>query len=110
MVPLLLLHGGGPSGVLQLHPVATNRAFRAILKGRDVCAVDPDRASRLLVDLGRIPREDLMRQVLQDIPYHRWRDGDREDRDHRAHRDNAQVTQPICTRTQRRENTRRSSR
>jgi NitT/TauT family transport system substrate-binding protein len=34
---------------------------------------------RLLVDRGRTPREDLMRQVLQDIAYHRWRDYDPED-------------------------------
>jgi NitT/TauT family transport system substrate-binding protein len=64
---------------VQQHPVATKRALRAIMKGTDVCAVEPDRAVRLLVDRGRTPREDLMRQVLQDIAYHRWRDYDPED-------------------------------
>jgi NitT/TauT family transport system substrate-binding protein len=64
---------------VQQHPVATKRALRAIMKGTDVCAVEPGRAVRLLVDRGRTPREDLMRQVLQDIAYHRWRDYDPED-------------------------------
>jgi NitT/TauT family transport system substrate-binding protein len=64
---------------VQQHPVATKRALRAIMKGTDVCAVEPDRAVRRLVDRGRTPREDLMRQVLQDIAYHRWRDYDPED-------------------------------
>jgi NitT/TauT family transport system substrate-binding protein len=63
---------------VQQHPVATKRALRAILKGTDVCAGDPDRASQQLVDRGRTPRGDLMRQVLQDISY-RWRDYDPED-------------------------------
>jgi NitT/TauT family transport system substrate-binding protein len=63
---------------VQQHPVATKRALRAILKATDVCAVEPDRASQQLVDRGRTPRGDLMRQVLQDISY-RWRDYEPED-------------------------------
>ncbi len=61
------------------HPVATKRALRAILKGTDVCALEPDRASRLMVDSGRTQRYDLMRQVLKDISYDRWRDYNPED-------------------------------
>ena len=64
---------------VQQHPVATKRALRAILKATDVCAVEPDRAARLLVDRGRTPRGDLMQQVLQDVDYRRWRDYDPED-------------------------------
>jgi NitT/TauT family transport system substrate-binding protein len=64
---------------VQQHPIATKRALRAILKATDVCDVEPDRASRLLVDRGRTPRDDLMRQVLQDVAYDRWRDFDPED-------------------------------
>jgi NitT/TauT family transport system substrate-binding protein len=63
---------------VQQNPVATKRALRAMLKGTDVCAVEPDRASQQLVDRGRTPRGDLMRQVLQDISY-RWRDYEPED-------------------------------
>jgi len=64
---------------VQKYPVATKRALRAILKGTDVCASEPDRASRSLVDSGRTPRYDLMRQVLKEIRYDRWRDYDPED-------------------------------
>jgi NitT/TauT family transport system substrate-binding protein len=63
---------------VQQHPVATKRALRAILKATDVCAVEPERASRLVVERGRTPRDDMMRQVLQDISY-RWRDYEPED-------------------------------
>jgi NitT/TauT family transport system substrate-binding protein len=63
----------------QRYPIATKRALRAILKGADVCASEPDRASRHLVDSGRTPRYDLVRQALTEIPYGRWRDYDPED-------------------------------
>lgn len=66
-------------GFVQKHPVATKRALRAILKGTDVCAQEPDRASRLMVESKRTPRYDLVRQVLKDIQYNRWRDYDPED-------------------------------
>lgn len=61
------------------YPVATKRALRAILKGTDVCATEPDRVARLMVDSGRTQRYDLMRQVLNDISYNRWRDYNPED-------------------------------
>jgi NitT/TauT family transport system substrate-binding protein len=64
---------------VQNHPVATKRALRAILKGTNICAMEPERASRVLVDRGRTPRYDLMRQVLKDISYDKWRDYDPED-------------------------------
>ena len=63
----------------QKYPVATKRALRAILKGTDVCASEPDRVSRYLVDSGRTPRYDLMRQGLKEIRYDRWRTYDPED-------------------------------
>jgi NitT/TauT family transport system substrate-binding protein len=64
---------------VQKYPIATKRALRAILKGTDVCASEPDRASRYLVDSGRTPRYDLVRQVLKEIRYDRWRAYDPED-------------------------------
>jgi NitT/TauT family transport system substrate-binding protein len=64
---------------VQQHPVATKRALHAILKGTNVCAVEPDRAAQLLVDRGRTRQYDLMRQVLKDIPYDRWLDYNPED-------------------------------
>ena len=61
------------------HPVATKRALRAILKGTNMCAVEPDRAAQLLVEGGRTLQYDLVRQVLKEIPYDRWRDYNPED-------------------------------
>ena len=67
------------SEFVRRHPVATKRALRAILKATDLCAAEPERASRYLVDSGRTPRYDLARQVLKEIPYDRWREYDPED-------------------------------
>lgn len=69
----------GNKEFVRKHPVATKRAMRAILKATDVCAMEPDRASRMMVDSGRTERYDLMRQVLKDIPYGKWRDYNAED-------------------------------
>jgi NitT/TauT family transport system substrate-binding protein len=59
--------------------VATKRALRAILKAADVCALEPDRAARLLVDKGLAMRYDYALQTMQEIPYNRWREYDPED-------------------------------
>jgi NitT/TauT family transport system substrate-binding protein len=61
------------------HPVATKRAIRAILKAGDLCASEPARAARLLVDGGFTPRYDYALQTLKDVPYDRWREYDPED-------------------------------
>ena len=61
------------------HPVATKRAIRAILKAADLCASEPARAARLLVDGGFTPRYDYALQTLKDVPYDRWREYDPED-------------------------------
>jgi NitT/TauT family transport system substrate-binding protein len=61
------------------HPVATKRAVRAILKGNQICAVDPGRAARLLVDKGYTKQYDYALQSLKEIPYGRWREYDPED-------------------------------
>jgi NitT/TauT family transport system substrate-binding protein len=61
------------------HPVATKRAMRAILKATDLCASEPARAARLLVDGGFTPSYDYALQTLKDVPYDRWREYDPED-------------------------------
>ena len=61
------------------YPVATKRALRAILKATDVCALDPHRAAQLIVDKGFTPRYDYALQMMQEIPYNRWREYDPED-------------------------------
>jgi NitT/TauT family transport system substrate-binding protein len=37
---------------VERHPVASKRALRAILKATDLCAQEPERAARLVVDKG----------------------------------------------------------
>jgi NitT/TauT family transport system substrate-binding protein len=60
-------------------PVATKRVLRAILKAADLCATDPARAARLLVDGGYTPRYDYALQTLSDNAYDKWREYDAED-------------------------------
>jgi NitT/TauT family transport system substrate-binding protein len=61
------------------HPVATKRFLRAILKAADICATEPERAARQLVDLGFTPRYDYALQMLTEIPYASWHEFDPED-------------------------------
>jgi NitT/TauT family transport system substrate-binding protein len=61
------------------HPVATKRALRAMLKAADVCALEPERTARLIVDRGVAPRYDSVLQGLKEIPYGQWRQYDTED-------------------------------
>jgi NitT/TauT family transport system substrate-binding protein len=61
------------------YPIATKRALRAILKATDMCATDPARAARQIVDRGFAPRYDYMRQTLSENFYDKWRDYDTED-------------------------------
>ena len=61
------------------YPVATKRALRAILMANSICALEPDRVARHLVDNGFAAHYDYALQTLKDIPYSRWRDYDPED-------------------------------
>jgi NitT/TauT family transport system substrate-binding protein len=61
------------------YPIATKRAVRAIVKGADVCALEPERAARFLVDKGYTERYDYALQALRDVPYAKWREYDPED-------------------------------
>jgi NitT/TauT family transport system substrate-binding protein len=61
------------------HPVATKRVTRAILKATDICAREPERAARFLVDKGYTDNYDYALQTLKDIPYGKWREYDPED-------------------------------
>ncbi len=61
------------------YPVATKRAMRAILKATDLCATEPARAARMLVDDGFFPRYDYALQTLKDVQYDKWREYDAED-------------------------------
>ena len=61
------------------YPVATKRVLRAIAKATDLCASDPERVARRLVDGGFAPRYDHALQTLKELPYNKWREYDAED-------------------------------
>jgi NitT/TauT family transport system substrate-binding protein len=61
------------------NPVATKRVLRAMLKTTDLCATEPARAARQLVDGGFAQRYDYALQTLNDNPYDKWREYDPED-------------------------------
>jgi NitT/TauT family transport system substrate-binding protein len=69
---------GNPDFVRQ-YPVATKRALRAILKATDLCATEPERAARLLVESGYVRHYDVALQPLRELPYNVWRELDPED-------------------------------
>ena len=56
------------------HPVATKRALRAMLKAADLCAREPDRVARFLVDRKYTTQAEYARQTLREVPYTRWRE------------------------------------
>jgi NitT/TauT family transport system substrate-binding protein len=61
------------------YPAATKRVIRAILKAADLCASEPERAARRLVDGGFTARYDYALQTLNENPYGSWREYDAED-------------------------------
>jgi NitT/TauT family transport system substrate-binding protein len=68
---------------VRTHPVATKRALRAILKGNQVCALEPDRVAQSMVDKNVI-REggasyESVLQGLKEFSYATWREYDAED-------------------------------
>jgi NitT/TauT family transport system substrate-binding protein len=67
------------SAFVQRHPVATKRVLRALLKAADVCAREPERIARALVEHGFTNNYAYALQTLQEIPYNRWREYDPED-------------------------------
>jgi len=69
----------GSRDFVQKHPVATKRAVRAILKAADLCATEPERVARSLVERRFTPRYDYAVQVMKELPYGKWREYDPED-------------------------------
>ncbi len=58
------------------YPVATKRVLRAILKAADLCATEPTRVARQIVDGGFTPRYDYALQTFNEVLYDKWRDYD----------------------------------
>jgi NitT/TauT family transport system substrate-binding protein len=61
------------------YPNATKRVVRAMLKATDLCASDPEKAARRMVEGGFTPRLDYALQTLREVPYDRWREYEPED-------------------------------
>jgi NitT/TauT family transport system substrate-binding protein len=81
----------GHRDFVRQHPVATKRVLRALVKAADLCAQEPERAARFLLDKGYTKSFDRMLlessatryalalQAIKEIPYARWREYDPED-------------------------------
>ena len=65
---------GGNREFVQKHPVATKKVVRAILKASELCATEPERIARLMVDRGYASNYEYMVQLLKEVRYGRWRD------------------------------------
>ena len=61
------------------YPLATKRVVRAFLKATDICAREPERAARFMVDKGFESRYGVALEVMKDLPYNRWREANPED-------------------------------
>jgi len=66
---------------VEKHPTATARALRAILKANDLCAREPERVARFLVDRGYTASFKYALQTMREMAmcYGHWRDYDPED-------------------------------
>jgi NitT/TauT family transport system substrate-binding protein len=62
-----------------MHPVATKRALRAMLKAADLCAAEPERAAQLLVENGVTAPYEYVVQTMKEVPYGKWREYNLED-------------------------------
>jgi NitT/TauT family transport system substrate-binding protein len=69
----------GNRDFVRKNPVATKRWLRAVMKAADVCAREPERAARFLVDKGYTKNYDYALQTVKEIDYSKWRDYDAED-------------------------------
>jgi NitT/TauT family transport system substrate-binding protein len=69
----------GSTEFIHKHPVATKRVLRAILKANEICATEPERSARQLVEKGFTEHYDYALETLADIPFAQWREFDAED-------------------------------
>jgi NitT/TauT family transport system substrate-binding protein len=69
----------GNKDFVRRHPVATKRALRALLMATDLCATQPARSARYLVDKGYVQKYEHALETMNDVPYRKWRDFNIED-------------------------------
>ena len=55
------------------YPVATKRVLRAILKATDICASDPERAARYMMQKEYERNYNIAIEVVKEVSYHAWR-------------------------------------
>ena len=70
---------GANRDFVQRYPVATKRAMRAILKAADICDAEPLKVARFLAEKLYETRYAIGSELMQKLPYNRWRDADPED-------------------------------
>ena len=69
----------GNADYVRNYPAATKRVLRAILKAADLCAAEPERVARRLIEGGFPTNYDYALQALRNLPYRTWREYDPED-------------------------------
>ena len=69
----------GNRDYVRKYPVAAKRVLRAVLKAADLCAAEPERVARQLVDNGLPEPYDRVLEVIRGLPYDKWREYDHED-------------------------------
>jgi NitT/TauT family transport system substrate-binding protein len=70
---------GASREFVRKYPVATKRVVRAILKASDLCALEPERAARSVVERGHATSYEYALQTMRDVTYGKWRQYDPED-------------------------------
>jgi NitT/TauT family transport system substrate-binding protein len=64
---------------VERYPVATKRVLRAVLKGADVCASNPEMVARKMIDGKHADNYEYVAGMLAELSYARWREFDPED-------------------------------
>ena len=69
----------GNRNFVRKNPSATKRLVRAILKANELCAREPEKVARSIVNKGYANNYDYALQALMEISYSQWREYDPED-------------------------------
>ena len=69
----------GQRDFIRKNPVASKRVLRAMLKANELCAKEPERSAKWLVDGGFTPRYDRALEALRENIFDKWREYDAED-------------------------------
>ena len=70
---------GVNNGYLRNYPIATKSVIRALLRAADICAAEPVRVARGVVERGVSEDYDAALATMRDIPFGKWREFSAED-------------------------------